>query len=160
MQHLGLSDESWPYESVRVVLEPKSSTGEAKYINGTVVKPSLSGDVQVRVNQAGEATVRVFDVSQLLLNSEEFEAIWGSRDHVAVAMAKALQKNGADLNAKDDKGQTALLKALLTGKTDLALWLLAQGVELSLCHTLYHALHTVHYALCVELTCIMHYTAL
>ena len=48
-----------------------------------------------------------------------------------MAMAKVLLKNGADLNAADEKEQTPLLKALTTGKTDLALWLLDQGAELS-----------------------------
>ena len=47
-----------------------------------------------------------------------------------VARLEALADAGADINALDDHGQTALMNAARDGRMDVVRWLIARGAEL------------------------------
>ena len=50
---------------------------------------------------------------------------WFHRDHGALVDA------GADVAARDDQGNTALMNAAFKGQTDAAAWLLEHGAEIN-----------------------------
>jgi ankyrin repeat protein len=47
-----------------------------------------------------------------------------------VARLEALAAGGADINALDEHGQTALMNAARDGRTDVVRWLIARGADL------------------------------